>query len=169
MSQQELVAAFLDRRISRRTLVRRLIAGGVSTGAAISYAQMLDPQRASAITSSDQYPLVDLSIANTTFATVKNASPPAVRVLVVTSEEIRQATFRAFFKVNGSGVVIGQKTFGLTPTSGPLIKQAGSTTIKIPINVAALGTATNGTFYVQLQGFDAERFPSLASTSKTLS
>ncbi len=34
--------------MSRRTLVRRLAAGGVSVGAAIAYAQLLDPKRASA-------------------------------------------------------------------------------------------------------------------------
>ncbi len=48
MSRDELVGAYLDGRMSRRTLVRRLAAGGVSVGAAIAYAQLLDPKRASA-------------------------------------------------------------------------------------------------------------------------
>jgi hypothetical protein len=160
-----LVTAYLDRRISRRTLVRRLIAGGVSTGAAISYAQILDPQRAVAATTltpvSDHYPLLDLTILSPTFATVKNNA--TLRVGVTSSEEIRSAFFRAFFKTATGGVPLGGKSLA------PLIKAAGTTEIKITqLDVAALGTATQGTFYVQAQGLDAERYPVLASTSKTL-
>lgn len=51
MSQNELVDAFMDGRISRRTLIRRLVAGGVSAGAAMSYAHLLEPGRADAATS----------------------------------------------------------------------------------------------------------------------
>ena len=43
MSQEELVGAYLDGRMSRRTLVRRLVAGGVTVGAAVAYAQLLEP------------------------------------------------------------------------------------------------------------------------------
>jgi hypothetical protein len=48
MSQQEVVAAYLDGRMSRRTLIRRLVAGGVSVSAAVAYAHVLSPGRATA-------------------------------------------------------------------------------------------------------------------------
>ena len=46
MSSQELVTAYSQGRISRRTMIRRLVAGGVSVGAAVSYAHLLAPDRA---------------------------------------------------------------------------------------------------------------------------
>jgi hypothetical protein len=170
MSRNELVEAYLDRRISRRTLVRRLVAGGVSTGAAISYAQLLDPERAPAQTLAvvnDHYPLVDLTIASTTFAQVRGNA--VLQVLVVASEEIRTAFFRVFLKTPQGGVVIGAKDFGAFPGSSPLLKAAGSKTIKITVNTTLLTGLTTGVFYVQAQSFDAERYPSFASASKTLS
>ena len=48
MPQRDLVDAYLDGRISRRTLIRRLVAGGISVGAAVSYAHLLRPESASA-------------------------------------------------------------------------------------------------------------------------
>jgi hypothetical protein len=48
VSQQEVVAAYLDGRMSRRTLIRRLVAGGVSVSAAVAYAHVLQPGRATA-------------------------------------------------------------------------------------------------------------------------
>lgn len=48
MPERDLVDAYLDGRISRRTLIRRLVAGGISVGAAVSYAHLLRPEAASA-------------------------------------------------------------------------------------------------------------------------
>jgi hypothetical protein len=48
VSREQLVAAYLDGRMSRRTLARRLAAGGLSIGAAIAYAHLLEPSRATA-------------------------------------------------------------------------------------------------------------------------
>ena len=48
MPERELVNAYLDGRISRRTLIHRLVAGGNSIGAAVSYAHLLKPESASA-------------------------------------------------------------------------------------------------------------------------
>ena len=79
MSREELVNAYLEGRVSRRTLIRRLVAGGVSTGAAISYAQMLAPQRAAAAprgAANDHYPLVDLRIRSKSLARVRSAGKP---------------------------------------------------------------------------------------------
>ena len=43
VGQQEVVSAYLDGRMSRRTLARRLAAAGVSLGAATAYAHLLKP------------------------------------------------------------------------------------------------------------------------------
>jgi hypothetical protein len=48
MSREELVTAYAAGAISRRVFIRRLVAGGVSLGAAVSYAHLLAPERASA-------------------------------------------------------------------------------------------------------------------------
>jgi hypothetical protein len=47
MSREELVGAYLNGEISRRTFVRRLVAAGVSLTAALTYAEM-DPALAHA-------------------------------------------------------------------------------------------------------------------------
>jgi hypothetical protein len=47
MSREELVNAYLNGEISRRTFVRRLVAAGVSLTAALTYAEM-DPALAHA-------------------------------------------------------------------------------------------------------------------------
>jgi len=44
--EAELIDAYLDGRMSRRTLIRRLVAAGVSFGAAVSYAHVLGHGRA---------------------------------------------------------------------------------------------------------------------------
>lgn len=46
MSRDELVQAYVEGGLSRRTFIRRLVAAGVSFGAAVSYAHLLDPGRA---------------------------------------------------------------------------------------------------------------------------
>ena len=165
LSRQELVSAFLEGRVSRRTLIRRLIAGGVSTGAAISYAQMLAPQQAGAAVSvagaSDHYPLVDMTISSTSLATVRSQARLAVEV--TTSEEVDHAFLQVFFKASGGGIPIGGRAF----TS--FITAAGTRLAAIPIDVGALGSRATVRFYVYLHGSDAERFPAVATARKTLS
>src|SRR5215210_2958349 len=46
MSSSEIVESFLRGEISRRTLVRRLAAAGVSLSAAVAYSELLRPERA---------------------------------------------------------------------------------------------------------------------------
>jgi hypothetical protein len=48
MSREELVTAYTAGTVSRRVFIRRLVAAGVSVGAAASYAHLLAPERASA-------------------------------------------------------------------------------------------------------------------------
>jgi hypothetical protein len=58
MSQESLVNEYVAGRISRRTLIRRLVATGVSFGAAVSYAHLLNPDRAPAKAFGDEYGFV---------------------------------------------------------------------------------------------------------------
>jgi hypothetical protein len=54
VSREELVTSYLDGGMSRRTFIRRLVAAGVSVGAAVSYAHLLAPAaRAAAGTDGD--------------------------------------------------------------------------------------------------------------------
>jgi hypothetical protein len=48
MSSEELVNAYLEGGVSRRAFIRRLVAGGISLGAAVSYAHLLSPDRSQA-------------------------------------------------------------------------------------------------------------------------
>ena len=61
MSSPELTAAYAEGRISRRTFVRRLIAGGVSFGAAVAYAHLLNPERAAARALGDEYSFIGVN------------------------------------------------------------------------------------------------------------
>jgi len=48
MSEEELIGAYTEGRISRRVFVRRLVAGGLSLGAAMAYGAALGAQPAAA-------------------------------------------------------------------------------------------------------------------------
>lgn len=163
MSREELVTAFLDGRMSRRTLIRRLIAGGVSTGAAISYAQVLAPERAGAAVAAagDHYPMVDLAITTGSLAMARNLSRIGVRV--TSSEELKSIHLRVFVKTQTGGIPIGARTYTNFLTA------AGRREVAVPIDTAPLGTRTSARFYVQAWGADAERYPAVASTAKLLS
>ena len=165
MSRHELVSAFLEGRITRRTLVRRLVAGGVSTGAAISYAQMLQPEQAAAASSlvipGDHYPMVDLSITSTSLATVR--SEAKLQVKVVGTEELLNVFFRTFVLTTTGGVPIGGKFF---PS---FMLSANNRREKLPIEIAPFAGQTSVRFYVQATGNDAEDFPTIASAAATLS
>ena len=95
----------------------------MSTGAAISYAQVLAPERAEASVSaaSDHYPLVDLAIVTPTLARVREVS--RLGVAVTSSEELANLFLRIYLKTASGGVPIGSRTHvGLDPV--PL--QAGA-------------------------------------------
>jgi hypothetical protein len=166
MSRQELVSAFLDGQISRRTLVRRLIAGGVSAGAAISYAQLLAPEHATAATRrrgslSDQYPLVDMGITSPSLASVRNNARIAFKVFC--TEELSNASFTVFQKTAAGGVRIGSKHFV------SVMSAAGSRSIAVNVATGLLAGKSSVRFYIQMVGQDSEGFSALASTAKTLS
>jgi hypothetical protein len=161
MSRDELVGAYLDGRISRRTLIRRLVAAGVTTGAAVAYAQMLAPERAEAgATANDHYPLVDLRITSKTLDKVRQQKQ--VTVKLTSSEEVKDLYIRALLKSSGSGVPIGAK-FVETFLGG-----AGSKQVAIPIDRSMLAGRKSVRIYVQATGRDNENFRIIASTAKTL-
>jgi hypothetical protein len=164
MSRQELVSAFLDGQISRRTLIRRLIAGGVSAGAAISYTQLLAPERAGAAiraSASDQYPLVDLAITSPSLADVR--SNHYIRLNVLCTEELQNATFVVYLKTSAGGVPIGERKV----TS--VLAAAGTRALIVNVDTSRLTGRTQARFYIQMTASDSEGYGTLASTGKTLS
>ncbi len=118
MSRQEAVAAFLAGRISRRTLIRNLVAGGVSVGAATSYAQMLDPEEADAALPAglgdDLYPLVTLQFKPQTLADLLSTSK--VKLVGTCGEEVGLSI--TVYVRQGPGLrLIGSRGFPLFLTS----------------------------------------------------
>ena len=83
MSNHELVGAYVEGAISRRTLIRRLVAAGVSLGAATAYAHHLAP-KAAAKGGLNEYPRVKLRILSET--TEEIAKDKAVRVRVKSAD-----------------------------------------------------------------------------------
>jgi hypothetical protein len=82
MSQEELLAAYLDGRMSRRSFVRRLVAGGVSLGAAIAYAHELEPSAAEAHRRLGGFHFnVDLSIVDQDLDTVVDRKGVRVKLI----------------------------------------------------------------------------------------
>ena len=80
MSQEQLIGAYLDGRVSRRVLIRRLVAGGISLGAAVSYAHLLSPERAAAQTADDFYPSFNVEIISTSLSGVRRKERLVVKV-----------------------------------------------------------------------------------------
>lgn len=129
MSNEDLVNAYAQGRVSRRTMIRGLVAAGVSTGAAVSYAHLLAPERARAggrgfadeypSSCLDEYPSVDMLILDRKIAVVRRSSELRVRV------RFSKATF--FEGISDQGVI------GLTATSriDGTPRRMGSTTVTL--------------------------------------
>jgi hypothetical protein len=86
MSAEELVNAYVEGRVSRRTLIRRLTAAGMSMGAAVSYAHLLTPERAVARLGNGGHFDLEGSILNEPLQKV--ISRERVRVKVKTTDAI---------------------------------------------------------------------------------
>ena len=133
MSQQELIDTYREGGMSRRTLIRRLVATGVSLGAAVSYAHIFAPaaeaeeRRFHADFYEDFYPSdVRLRIASNTVNGVVRTGK--VRVFVHTDDGA-EITLRVFTKIRGRLRRIGIKTVTFSV--------AGSRTVGIPIGDGA--------------------------------
>ncbi len=165
MSQQELVNAYLDGQVSRRTLIRRLVAGGVSLGAAVSYAQLLGPGPASAQArrggGDDHYPLVQLSIKSRDLGNVIQHA--RIRVGISTTEELNGVQLDAFLKRRTGLSRIGASNH--FDFNGP-----GEKTISVHLfDTDALRHRRRATIYVYVvRGQDDEGARAFACAKRTL-
>lgn len=132
MSDREIVNAYLDGRISRRTLIRRLIVAGVSVGAAVSYAQVLKPERAFARADSDHYPDVEAKIVEEDLDKVANKKRVLVHLHADEDSTLKPIHFYLYHVVHGSYTLIGEKEIDF---SGPDSKEIG-----IPIDNSSAQT-----------------------------
>lgn len=80
MSNDELVGAYIEGAISRRTLIRKLVAAGVSLGAATAYAHHLAPKASAKGFGPAEYPRVRLRILTDTTKEVARDGVLRVRV-----------------------------------------------------------------------------------------
>ena len=84
MSQEELVGAYLNGGMSRRVFVRRLVAGGVGLGAAVSYAHLLAPRASASRVLGDTY------------------DPPVLSNLQMISEDLDKVIKKRRFKIRAT-------------------------------------------------------------------
>ena len=129
MSQQELIDTYREGGMTRRTLIRRLVASGVSLGAAVGYDHLFAPaaeaedRRSHADFYEDFYPSdVRLRIVSNTVNGVVRTGK--VRVYVHT-DDATEITLRVFTKIRGRLRRIGIKTV--------TFPRAGSRTVQVPI------------------------------------
>jgi hypothetical protein len=80
MSNDELVGAYIEGEITRRTLIRKLVAAGVSLGAATAYAHHLAPKASAKGFGPQEYPRVRLRILSETTAEIARDQSVDVRV-----------------------------------------------------------------------------------------
>lgn len=106
MSTDELVNAYIEGSVSRRTFIRRLVGAGVSLGAAVSYAHLLTPQRAGAQTGPDFYnpdfyrpPQIQLSFPSS--QDLEDLSKTGVIEVVITTQEPAQFQLLALATASG--------------------------------------------------------------------
>jgi hypothetical protein len=142
------------------------VAGGVSLGAAVSYAHLLSPERAHAQTTAavdDLYPLITLSIESTSLTTVRNEG--RVQLKVTCGEELNTAFLEVFLR---SGA--GMKTIG-NRNMTPFISSStgGTRTPYVNISPSALTGLTLARLVAYVRAFDGENRLGLAAVRKNLS
>jgi hypothetical protein len=149
MSSTELVNAFVEGRISRRTLIRRLAAAGVSIGAAVSYAHLLAPEvaaRRGQIV--DEYPDVGVRILSSDLDKVIDTE--RLKVRVISSEHVMLVLF-AYVKRHGKFELIGEKHGGF---------DAGRTRTNIPLDkLGPLRGRNRARVVVFAHGEDDDHYP----------
>jgi hypothetical protein len=129
-------------------LVRRLVAGGVSLGAAMSYAHLLSPRTAAAAPpadSCDEYPLVDVRMITDGNLTTM-LSRGYILVRVQTDQEVR-LNLSALIRRGGELTVIGSLS--------PSFQSSGSRYHRVPISPegrAALSGLTKVIVMLAAQG-----------------
>jgi hypothetical protein len=134
MSREELITTYREGGMSRRTLIRRLAASGVSLGAAISYAHLFAPkaeadERRNHADYYEDYYTTDVRlriVSNTVNGVVRTGT---VNVFIHTDDGA-EITLKVFTKIRGRLRRIGIKTITTT--------QATSRLVQIPIGDGAL-------------------------------
>jgi hypothetical protein len=108
LSNQELVHAYSEGNISRRTLIRRLVAGGVSLSAAVSYAHLLAPERSAAAPQEcgDEYPSIAMKVLSANRKKVIEKGRLKIRAL---PSEVMDVEFTVTTKVAGNAVELGRR------------------------------------------------------------
>jgi hypothetical protein len=166
MSRQEIVTAYLDGGMSRRMFVRRLVAAGVSVGAAVSYAHLLDPQRAQARDARDQradfYTPAGIQLVIKSKDLGRVVRKGKLRV-EVGADEAATVVLVAIARVHGQDVVLGETsvTFGA----------AGSQLVSIPLTEAGreeLGDRAKAKVTVAAQSKDLQGASAFAELTKKL-
>jgi hypothetical protein len=126
LSNQELVHAYSAGQISRRTLIRRLVAGGISLSAAVSYAHLLAPDRAAAGAEEcgENYPTIAMRVLSRDLKDVVRDKKLKIRVRP--SEQPMDLEFTVTTKVVGQDVELGSKRLVIDTTN--------ATRVSIPLD-----------------------------------
>lgn len=139
MSREQLVSAYLEGQLDRRAFVRRLIAAGISVGAAMTYADRLAPDGHAAPMAwspSDHYPYTRLKIVSPNLTAVEVRRK--LKVKVASSVDVN-LDLTAYFKDTGGGMTrLGQAS--RSASDGDVVS--------IPVDPMPLGSATSARFYV---------------------
>jgi hypothetical protein len=137
MSRQELVDAYLEGTVNRRAFVRRLVASGVSVGAAAGYAQILAPGAAAAERTpraerggtSELYPRVVVRITTRDLKDVRKNNRLKIKVTASTSDYVHVS---AFLDKGGHLLPLGFAAFD--PENARFVNAGQAKTITIPFN-----------------------------------
>jgi hypothetical protein len=127
VSREELVQAYIEGGLSRRAFIRRLVAAGVSVGAAASYAHLLAPPEAAAdaqVSLDDHYPELDIGVRSGSIKRV--AETGVVRIRVEVAGEGGTVQLGVDVRHRGRRRLIGRRKVGF-PTPG-------SRVVKVPIS-----------------------------------
>jgi hypothetical protein len=134
MSRQELVDAYLGGGLSRRAFVRRLVASGVSVGAAMGYAQVLAPEAEAAplkrrTPQDDQYPILATKIVTRDMHDVRHNKRLRLRITTNTAVVVHVGAF-----VNKGGHLFPLGFVPADPQSARTLAAYQTKTITIPFN-----------------------------------
>jgi hypothetical protein len=111
VSQEELVGAYVAGAISRRTLIRRLVAGGLTVGAATAYAQLLSPKAEAAERGAPgEYPRFTVRVKSKDLKRVLRRDAVRVHLRTVIGDTGWGDEFRVKLEVWHQGDRIGRRT-----------------------------------------------------------
>jgi len=166
MSREDLVQAYVDGGISRRTFIRRLVAGGGSFAAAVSYSHLLAPAANAAIgragDGQDHYePEIEVAIRSERISKVVNQ-----RKLEATVSTDDSADFSLVAKIRNRGKLrtIGSKKMSFSGAATDAV-------VRIPISKAGreiLATRETSTVRVECTATHQNVLPAGAYTSKAV-